>query len=273
MNAVELCNALHLGQRVYGTLIVSTSPEWPLQVGGLGLDFVFIDLEHVAIERTTLSWMCRTYSAMGLAPVVRITRPDPYEASTALDAGAEGIIVPYVESAEQVQKLRGAVKLRPIKGKKLDQILAGDPEALEPDLGDYIKRRNQAALIVNIESVPAVNALDEILSVPQLDAVLIGPHDLSCSMGIPEEYNHPDFDRTVRDVLSRARARQVGAGIHYMMDDIEQEIRWIQEEGANLVIHRADLVVFKNEMRAQVHQIRGALGDLDDWVEGKSLTI
>jgi len=261
MNGSELCAALKEGRRVYGTLIVSTSPEWPAVVKGLGLDFVFIDLEHVAIERTTLSWMCRTYSAMGLAPVVRITNPDPYEASTVLDAGAEGIIAPYIETAEQVQKLRGAVKQRPIKGGRLDAILAGEGDASGSELDAYIRLRNQAALIVNIESVPAIDALDEILAVPQLDAVLIGPHDLSCSLGIPEQYDRPEFDHAVRDILHRARRNHIGAGIHYMMGDIEQEIGWILEEGANLVIHRADLEVFKNEMGAQIRQIRSALGD------------
>jgi 4-hydroxy-2-oxoheptanedioate aldolase len=261
MNGYELCKALGAGRRVYGTLIVSPSPLWPAHVSRLGLDFVFIDLEHIAIDRTTLSWMCRAYAGIGLAPVVRITRPDPYEACMALDAGAQGIIAPYVESAAQVQALRGAVKMRPVKGENLDRLLEEGPEALGASLESYMLARNQAALIVNIESAPAILALDEILDVPQLDAVLIGPHDLSCSLGLPEQYDHPEFDRAVREILRRARARNIAAGIHYMMGDIQQEIRWIQEQDANLIIHRADLVVFAAEMGRQIQQIKSALGD------------
>ncbi len=66
MTANELSTAMRSGQRVYGTLIVSTSPKWPEAVSGSGLDFVFIDTEHIPIGRETLSWMCRTYAAIGL---------------------------------------------------------------------------------------------------------------------------------------------------------------------------------------------------------------
>lgn len=273
MNGNELCAALKNGQRVYGTLVVSTAPEWPPQIRRLGLDFVFIDLEHIAIDRSMLSWMCRTYSALGLAPVVRITKPDPYEASMVLDAGAEGVIAPYVETVEQVQQLRGAVKLRPIKGDKLQEMLTQDHLANEEPLNGYMDERNKAALIVNIESLAAVQALEDILSVPQLDAVLIGPHDLSCSMNLPEQYDHPDFDRVVREILQKTRTRNIAAGIHYMMGDIEQEIRWIKEEQANLIIHRGDLIVFVNQMRKQILQIREALGDIEGKVKEESINI
>ena len=273
MNGYELCTALKNGQRVYGTLIVSSSPEWPSQVHHLGLDFIFIDLEHIAINRTQLSWMCRAYSALGMAPIVRITRPDPFEASMVLDAGAEGVIAPYVETAGQVRELRGAVKLRPIKGQKLESMLDGSREVSEEPLHSYIHERNHAALIVNIESIPAMGTLEEILAVPQLDAILIGPHDLSCSMGIPEEYDHPEFDRAVRDILRKARERNVAAGIHYTMGDIRQEIRWIHEENANLIVHRADLIVFANQMREQILQIRNALGDGEIQIEEEAINI
>jgi 2-keto-3-deoxy-L-rhamnonate aldolase RhmA len=136
-----------------------------------------------------------------------------------------------------------------------------------------MSERNQAALIVNIESVPAMESLDEILAVPQLDGVLIGPHDLSCSLGIPEKYDHPQFDRAVRHILRMARQKNIAAGIHYMMGDIEQEIRWIQEEDANLIIHRADLIVFVTQMRRQIALIRAELGDAGKSLEDSAINI
>ena len=118
MTANELSTRMHRGERVYGTLIVSTSPKWPEAVRGSGLDFVFLDTEHIPIGRETLSWMCSTYAAMGLPPIVRIPSPSPVDACMVLDGGACGIIAPYVETAEQVRQLVGAVKLRPLKGRQ-----------------------------------------------------------------------------------------------------------------------------------------------------------
>ena len=263
MNGNELRNALHAGRRVYGTLIVSPSPRWTQAVSVLGLDFVFLDTEHVALDRTQLSWMCQTYSAMGIAPVVRIPQPDPYQACMILDGGAQGIIVPYVESSEQVRQLVGACKYRPLKGIRLHRFLHNE-EILEPKLQRYLETYNaNNTLIVNIESLPAIEALDDILSVKGLDGVLIGPHDLSISLGIPEEYDHPVFIQTVDIIIQKARSYQVGAGIHATFAGaLEQEIRWAKM-GANLIVHWGDILTFRHGMRTDIEAIKLAVGDLD----------
>lgn len=249
MNSTDLIQALHEGRQVFGTLIVSPSPRWPGVVRGCGLDFVFIDTEHIALDREQVSWMCQTYSAMNLAPLVRIPSPDPFEATKVLDGGAAGIIAPYVESVEQVKALRGAVKLRPIKGAKLQSMLDGKP--CEPELAAYMERHCAGnALIVNIESVPAIEALDEILQVPGLDAVLIGPHDLSCSLGVPEQYDHPRFLEAARTIFRKARAAGVGAGIHFW-GDMELEAGFMHD-GANLIIHSADIQLFAKHLTAEL---------------------
>jgi len=259
MNGRDLCEALHAGRRVYGTCITAPSPRWPGVVKGLGLDFVFIDTEHVAQDREKLSWMCGAYRALGIAPVVRIPAPDPYQACMVFDGGAEGVIAPYVETAAQVRALAGAAKLRPLKGKRLYGRLDGSA-GLEPELEGYLAERNAGSvLIVNIESAPALAALDEILAVPGLDAVLIGPHDLTCSLGIPEQYQHPRFDEAVRSIVRKARARGVGAGIHYWLGT-EQEIAWARD-GLNLLIHSTDSVLFANALRADLATLKDALGD------------
>ena len=85
---------LKQGSLVLGTLIVSPSPKWPEVVSQADLDFVFIDTEHIAIDRFELSWMCQTYSALGIPPLVRIPSVDPNAATMALDGGAAGIIAP-----------------------------------------------------------------------------------------------------------------------------------------------------------------------------------
>lgn len=257
MTPVELAQSLRAGQAVFGTLIVSPSPRWPDVVRGCGLDFVFIDTEHIALDRAELSWMCQTYAALGLPPLVRIPSPDPYAATMVLDGGAAGVIAPYVESADQVQALRGAVKLRPIKGRRLQRLLDG--EAPGGELGPYMAEgAANRLLIVNIESVPAIEALDSILAVPGLDAVLIGAHDLSCSLGVPENYDHPDFLKACETIFRKARAAGIGAGIHFW-GEIEQRTRFLQL-GANLLIHSADISLFRKHLKREPDAILRAVG-------------
>lgn len=257
MNGKQLSAALRAGEMVYGTAIYSNSPRWPNVVKNLGLDMVFIDTEHTPHDRNTLSWMCAAYGALNLAPVVRIPSPDPYEASKALDGGASGVIAPYIESVEQVKALGGAVKYSPLKGDRLQAFLDG--EALEPELDAYLRQRNaNHVLIINIESVPAMQRLDEILSLPYVDAVLIGPHDLSCSLGIPEQWEHPAQEKAIRQIIAACRAHDKGIGIHHNF--MHQEIEWVKA-GANLVMHSSDISAFNRALTQEFKAIREALQD------------
>ena len=259
MNKQELRAALHAGKRVYGTLIVSDSPRWPDAVAQLGLDFVFIDTEHIALDRKTVSWMCQVYSSLGLPAIVRIPAPDPYAATMMLDAGAAGIVAPYIETVEEVRALHGAVKLRPIKGAKLKAALNNDAP-FEPVLEAYRKANSgDNILIINVESRPAVDNLDALLAVDGLDGVLIGPHDLSSNLGMPEDYKNPVFDATVHDIIARARKANVGAGIHFWAD-MRQEIDW-GRAGMNMIIHSADITAMKDKISGDIRKIRDILGD------------
>lgn len=259
MTGREIIQALHGGRHVFASAIVGISPQWPELAKKTGIDFVFVDTEHIPLDRQTLSHLCQTYQALGLPPVVRIPCNDPFEACKALDAGAGGIIGPYVETAEQVRDLVGAVKLRPLKGRRLADAVR-DRATLEPELADYLERRNgDKILIVNIESVPALENLHQICSVPGLDAVLIGPHDLSCNLGIPEQYDHPRFEEAVQTVLRIAREHAIGAGVHFWLS-IEREIAWARA-GGNLVMHASDLAAFSRTLKAEIDQLRQALGE------------
>jgi 4-hydroxy-2-oxoheptanedioate aldolase len=254
-NPAHLRQRIRAGDTVFGTLIVSHSPRWPDAVRDCGLDFVFIDTEHIAIDRTDLSWLCQTYAALGLPPLVRIPSPDPFAATMVLDGGAAGVVAPYIETAAQAQALRGAVKLRPIKGRKLDALLASQPA--EPELAAYQARpAADRLLVVNIESTPALAALDEILAVPDLDLVLIGPHDLSCSLGFPEQYDRPEFLAACETIFRRARAAGVGAGIHFWGEPAQQAR--LLALGANVLIHSADILLFKKHLRLELDAIRQA---------------
>jgi 2-keto-3-deoxy-L-rhamnonate aldolase RhmA len=245
---------LKSGQPVFGTLIASDSPDWPEHVARMGLDFVFLDTEHIAIERKALSWMCRAYSALGLPPIVRIPSADPHLALLALDGGAAGVMAPYVESVEQVNALVGAVKLRPLKGGRLVDALH-DRTALEPAVSAYLDARNSDCIVtINIESRPALDNLDALLAVDGLDAVLVGPHDLSVSLGCPELYDAPEFDAAVRQVLRQARRHGVGAGVFSMLGT-QRVVDW-SAEGLNFVVHSSDYAAMRDAISTDVRAMR-----------------
>ncbi len=246
----ELKQKLLQGKTVYGTCITSPAPRWPGLVAGAGLDFVFLDTEHICLDRTVLSGMCHTYRALGLAPVVRIRRPDPYRASQVLDDGAIGVVAPYLENAEQIRELIGATKYRPLKGEKLEKILVGDVSP-EPVLKAYLDQYNEGNLfIANIESVPAIERLDDLLGMEGVDGVFIGPHDLSINMGIPEQYDNPDFIEAVKLIISKARQHTLGVGIHFSLEPGRQ-LFWIKQ-GVNMVIHSSDMALFSQKLKSDM---------------------
>lgn len=256
----EIRKALHEGRSVFSTAAISPSTYWPQAVKQAGVDFVFVDTEHIPLSRDLLSWMCRTYAALSIPPVVRIPCNDPFEACKVLDGGAGGVIGPYLETAEQARDLVGAARWRPLKGRRLQEALR-DPNTMEPELRRYLEERNADTIVIaNIESVPAIENLAEIVSVSGLDAVLIGPHDLSCSLGIPEQYTHPKFDEAVRTIFRIAREHNVGAGIHFW-ESMDREIEW-SKAGGNLVMHSSDLAIFRQTLKTEIDQLRKILGNV-----------
>ena len=254
-----LLEKLERGQQVYGTCITATGPLWPAATARAGLDFVFIDTEHIPLSRQELSALCQSYRARGVVPIARIPSPDPFSACQALDGGAQGIVMPYVESVGQLTELVAAVKYRPLKGELLQDYLAGRREMPGP-LRDYIRSFNAPNLcIANIESVPALERLEELLAVAGLDAVFIGPHDLSVSLGLPEQYDHPEFEKAVRTIIHACRARGIHVGIHFSLEPSRQ-VQWIRE-GANMVVHSFDIALFTQRLCQDMDFIKKAAGD------------
>ncbi len=260
------------GKTVYGTCITSNAPRWQTVVADSALDFVFLDTEHIAIDRADLSRMCLGYQAKGLTPIVRIPSPDPYRTSQAMDDGAIGVVAPYLENSAQIMDLIGATKYRPLKGEVLENVLNGKTEPT-PELEKYLNSYNLGNLcIANIESLPAVERLDELLSLKGLDAVFIGPHDLSINMGIPEQYDHPDFVAMVKTIVQKARKHTLGVGIHFSLE-AQRQIDWIRE-GVNMVIHSSDMALFSQRLREDIRKIKSSVGEANDPTgTGDSVTI
>lgn len=251
---------LNQGQNIYGTCITSFTPQWPKIVADSNLDFVFLDTEHIPLNRAELSIMCRNYQALGVTPIVRIPGPDPYRASQAIDDGAVGVVVPYIEHSNQIKDLVGAVKYRPLKGEKLEEFLE-EKTTPSAELESYLNKYNFGNLcFANIESVPAVERLDELLSIKGLDGVFIGPHDLSINMGIPEQYDHPEFIQAVKKIVQKARSNSLGVGIHFSQEPLRQ-IEWMKE-GVNIIIHSSDMALFSKQLRHDMDKIRSSASDI-----------
>ncbi len=266
MTGNEFRNALRSGKTVYGTLITSTVPKMFDVTIGLGLDYIFLCNEHILYNQDALGWMCRAYKAAGINPVVRILEPSPYLATQALDAGAGAILVPYVENLEDVYNLVGAVKYRPLKGKKLKKILYGD-EKPTSELVDYLRKQNRNnSLLLNIESPTGVNNMEQFFSVqsvdgPGVDGIVIGPHDLSVSYDMPEKYRSNEFLDLSCGIIAKARKHGVAAGGHTgSRGNLDLQLEWAKA-GANIILHSSDMFLFADKLQEEMNCIHMAKGE------------
>jgi len=270
-------NALHSDIAVYGTLVTSSSPKVFDTIITLAPDFVFLCTEHIFYNQDTLGWMCRAYKAAGINPIVRILRPDPYLATQALDSGAGTILAPYAEDIEQVIELVGAVKYRPLKGKKLRDILHGK-EQTNNEMEAYLKNHNRNnSLLLNIESPAGVAGMEQFFSIKSpdgngVDGIIIGPHDLSVSHELPEQYGSREFIDLSCNIISKARNHGFAAGGHNgSRGSIHLQKEWAMA-GANIIIHSSDVFLFADKYQEEINQIRALKGDrLDEGQKGESV--
>jgi 4-hydroxy-2-oxoheptanedioate aldolase len=173
----------------------------------------------------------------------------------ALDAGFHGVLVPYCETADQVSAVVNAARLRPLKGALHERARAGD--GFPSDATDqYLQKRNaNVVMIIGIESVPAVENLEAILDVPGVDAIFVGPNDLSVSLGIPDQFDHPRYVEAVEHVISTSQARGIPAGPHCFNE--ASLIRW-HATGMRFVLFSADVRALADGYRGSMAKVRGA---------------
>lgn len=259
MNQYELKKAFVENRRVYGTLVASPSSKWAAQMAKTGADFVFIDSEHMPLDRSARGWMCECYKAMNIAPIVRIPFCSAWEAFAAIEDGAVGIISPYLETVEEVDILIGAVKYRPLKGKRLQQVLSGELQLTQKEKSYLEKYNDGHLLILNIESRLAVEHIEELLAKPEVDAVFIGPHDLSINMGIPEEYENPEFEATIEKIITACNKKKIGVGNHFS-GGLDKQIQWAKK-GMGIVVWNSDINAFVKTVSEGFNAVRDALGE------------
>ncbi len=253
MTGKTFIQKLHEGAPVFGSAITQPCPLWTRITREIGLDFVFIDNEHRPFSRLDVANLCQIYAAQEIVPIVRIPSPDASLACMALDSGAWGIVAPYVESITEIEEIVGAVKYSPLKGEILKK---GQKTGIwPPQTMEFLNRQNShRSVIINIESQPALEKLDQLAAVPGLDALLIGPHDLTINSGYPQDYEHPDFIQDVEEIIRIGREHNLGVGIHAWWGT-SPVISWM-EKGLNLILYSSDYMAARQKLGEDFKKLR-----------------
>jgi staphyloferrin B biosynthesis citrate synthase len=197
-------------QTAFGLFASIPSPITVELIGAADFDFVIIDTEHVWVNAETLENMIRAAEAISLTPLVRVPGIEPKEILRALDSGAQGIVVPDVQSADEMRRIVQACKYFPLGSRSLN---GGRPGLFgKHSLAQYMEQANREIMIVPmIESRAGVENIADILSVPGIDFVLEGAADLSQSYGVPWQ----TAADPVQQALQRIHEASARAGIPY----------------------------------------------------------
>lgn len=197
-------------------------------LAGCGFDWLTIDMEHSAITLAECQELVRVIELAGCCPLVRVGENDPNLIKRVMDAGAHGVIVPQVNSREEALRAVSSVRYPPEGGRGV-----GLARAQGYGLSfDSYRRWNQeeSVVIVQVEHIDAVNHLGEILPVPGVDGFIVGPYDLSASLGHPGEFNRPEFLRAMERIHTLAMDfPRIPAGFHVVQPDPAEAKKKIRE--------------------------------------------
>ncbi|VVO17609.1 HpcH/HpaI aldolase family protein [Pseudomonas fluorescens] len=201
---------LGAGESAYGLISSIPSPAAIELIAEAGFDFVIIDMEHVLINPETVENMIRTAESYAVTPLVRVADLNPKTMLRLLDGGAQGIVLPMIESPEQLAESIRACKYHPLGSRSLN---AGRPGAFgKHSLAEYIGLANaQIMLVAMLESAEGVRRAAEIAAVPGLDMILEGAADLSQSLGMPWQIDQPQVQQALLASWQAAEA----AGVPY----------------------------------------------------------
>ncbi|MHB1130942.1 MAG: HpcH/HpaI aldolase family protein [Chloroflexota bacterium] len=211
--AIALMKLLQFGPHAVGTFTAMPSPSVAEVLALAGFDFLVVDLEHGPISFETAENMLRAADAVKVPCIVRVPDAQPATIMRALDIGAAGVQVPLIETAEQARQVVAAVKYQPEGRRGLALARAARYSAVGP--ANYFSRANaETIVVVQCETTTAVQNLPEILAVPGVDVVFVGPYDLSQSLGQPGQVNMPEVQAAISEALRTIIASPLTAGSH-----------------------------------------------------------
>ena len=218
-----------------------------------GYDWLTVDMEHSVITLDIAQDVIRVIELCGVVPLVRVGENDPNLIKRVMDAGAHGVIVPMVNSKEDAEKAVASVQYPPTGSRGVGLARA---QKYGVDFEGYKKWNEQESIvIVQIEHIKAVENLEAILSVPGVDGFIIGPYDLSGSLGVPGQFDHPEMLKALNRMKEVSEKLNTLSGFHVIpleVEALQEKIR----EGYKFIAHSLDILFLGDGCRNSLKAIR-----------------
>jgi len=254
-NPIQL--ALKTGKAVLGTMIVQLrAPAFIQLFASYGLEYLIIDMEHGSYSFETAADLIQVARLAGITPLVRVNEPHYHLISRLLDAGAQGILTPRVETVEKVQKLLAASHYPP-QGERGFSRLAAHLNYADVDVAGYVEYANKNLVnLIQIETLRGVEEIDALVAVPGVDGVIVGMEDLALSLGLGGDTRHALAVEMLERIVSACEKHHVPWGLH--LADVERLEQWIQR-GMQLVTFSSDVWMFQQVLRSDLPVLQKAI--------------
>lgn len=249
MLARKIKEKLRRGRPSIGSWMSMAHPSIAEILAMAGYDWIVIETEHTAIDVSEVLRLIIAIEQRGCAPLVRLAWNDPIQAKAVLDSGAAGVLVPMVNCRADAELAVRMTKYPPLGFRGVGLARA---QGYGEDFDAYVQNANSdTLLIVQIEHQDAVANIEEILSVPGIDGTFIGPYDLSMSLGIPGQTNHPTVLEAKTKVREATLAHGLVAGVHFVqpstaVEDCQQAL----EEGYRFIALGTDILFLGDSARS-----------------------
>jgi 2-keto-3-deoxy-L-rhamnonate aldolase RhmA len=248
--------ALKGKQTTIGSWISLGHPAIAEIMVGAGFEWLVVDLEHSAITLGEAAELIRVIDLCGVTPLVRVSANDPVQIKRVMDAGAHGVIVPMVNSASEAEQAVAAVRYPPQGRRGVGLARAQGYGTTFENYWEWVQK--ESIVIVQVEHILAVNNLAAILAVPGVDGLIVGPYDLSCSLGLPGEFDHPRLMEALEEIRQVAAKSTASAGYHVVPPQPDQ-VRQKLTEGYSCIAYSVDFLLLGEMCRQGLNTIREAL--------------
>ena len=244
-------------QFTLGSWITLAHPAIAEIMSRAGFDWLAVDMEHSVITIREAEELIRVIALSGVCPLVRLSANEPIQIKRVMDAGAHGVIVPMVNSASDAKQAVEAVRYPP-EGKR--GVGLARAQGYGSTFESYREWVNQeSVVVVQVEHIEAVENLEAILSVDGVDGFIVGPYDLSGSLGVPGQFDDASVKEALDSIQSTVVASDKAAGIHVIEPDPEALLRRV-DEGYSFLAYSLDIRMLDAVCRSGVDAIRSRVG-------------